>query len=301
MNDQTNGNSKSLEAKLKELQVELQERERDIAKYRSELSKANHRLENLIGQLQSELRTVQAVQKALVPTEFPNISGFEFSTKFIPSLISGGDYFDIFSHEDRLRFGLVMASCSGHATSALLLSVLLKLTGRMEARKGAEPDKVVSEILNELTPHLEGANTAELFYALVDRRSYEMSFCRLGDLVALHQSFPSGELKILESSGPAITAQSSSRVQIQSLTLNPRDKLILCTKGITETANLEGEAYGLPRLSQSLTEGLKKGVHEVRNQVLYDLQKYAHGTEPQRDQTILVLEVKDRVIKLAKI
>ena len=46
--------------------------------------------------------------------------------------------------------------------------------------------------------------------------------------------------------------------------------------------------------------GPKRGVHELRNHILYEVQKFTGHNEPLRDQTIVVLEVKDKVIKLAK-
>ena len=87
---------------VQELEREVNAREKDLAVFRSQLIKANQSLESLIEKVAEEVKTAALVQKVLVPTEFPNIPGFEFSTKFIPSPISGGDYFDIFEHEDRL-------------------------------------------------------------------------------------------------------------------------------------------------------------------------------------------------------
>lgn len=289
-----------LKKQIKDLTAELAEREQDIVKYREQLVSANTRLETLIGQISQELKLAQAIQNTLIPTEFPNIPGFEFSTKFIPSMVSGGDYFDIFSHESKLRFGIVMASCSGHTLSSLFLSVLLKMSGQMEARKGADPESILKMLHEELSPVLKEGGSIDLFYGLVDRRNYEMTYCQLGNVAGLHQVFPGGEIRPLEATGPAMSERFAGELNSKSFNLNPRDKLVLCTRGIVETRNLEEETFGLLRLSRSVQEGVRKGVHEVRNQVLYDLQKFAAGQSPKRDQTVLVIEVKDRVIKLAK-
>jgi phosphoserine phosphatase RsbU/P len=291
---------KILKKRIVDLERELAERERDLAKYRDELAGANTRLEALIGQLHGEIKIAHALQKAIVPTEFPHIPGFEFSTKFVPSLVSGGDYFDVFSHEDRLRFGIVVASSSGHTMSALFLSVLLKFTGQMEARKGAEPEKVMEQMAAELLANIDDNARADIFYGLVDRRSYELSYCRLGDVAAMHQNFAGGDLKLLESTGAPLTKSFNGPITAKTVALNPRDKLVLCTRGVAETKSLQGEPFGLPRLSRAVAEGSRRGVHEVRNQILFDVQKYSSGADPQRDLTVVVVEVKDRVIKLAK-
>ena len=286
--------------RIKELEDEVKERQADLKRFRDELGRANVQLETLIEQLRQELKLVHVVQKALVPTEFPHISGFDFSTKFFPSHISGGDYFDIFEHQDRFRFGIIVSSASGHSMSALLLSVLLKMTGQIEAKRGSDPHQVLREMHEQLKEHLSGDDQADMFYALVDRRNYEMKYIRAGTVIALHQNFVTGEVQALDSSLGPMNAEFDSPPGCSVLALNPRDRVVLCTRGVIEARNVQGESYGLERVTRSFLTGPKRGVHELRNHILYEVHKFAQGTEPVRDQTLVVLEVKDKVIKLAK-
>ncbi len=290
---------------IEELREELADREKDLAYFRLQLSQANLRLEGLIDQLQQELRVAQALQKALVPTELPHIPGFELSSKFVPSLISGGDYFDVFEHENKFRFGVLMASSSGHSMSALFLSVLLKLTGRLEARQGAQPDKVLSQMIQELSPGLSDSSRADVFYGVVDRRSYELNYCRVGEGASLLQWSANGDIEVLQPCAGPIEPGFKDPLSSQSLSLNPRDRLVLCTRGILQAKNPDGEDFGLERLLKALREvgpagSANGGVHDLRNNILYSVQKFSAGQELVRDMTVLVLEVKDRVIKLAK-
>jgi serine phosphatase RsbU (regulator of sigma subunit) len=82
--------------------------------------------------------------------------------------------------------------------------------------------------------------------------------------------------------------------------LNPRDRVVLCTRGVIEAQNAAGESYGVERVTRSFLGAPKRGVHELRNHILYEVQKFSGHTDPSRDQTRVVLEVKDTVIKLAK-
>lgn len=287
-------------SRISELEVELKEREADLKRFRDELARANSKLEVLISQLDGELKMAHVIQKLLVPTEFPHISGFEFSTKFVPSHIAGGDYFDIFEHDDRFRFGVIVASSSGHTMSALLLSVLLRMTGQLEARKGSEPHQVLKDMAAQLKENLTDLDSADLFYSLIDRRNFDMRFIKAGDLVALHHSYVTNEVKALDSSLGPMSKVFSPPAQSGSLMLNPRDRLVLCTRGVIEAVNGQGEKYGMERVTRSFLNGPKRGVHELRNHILYEVQKFSGGKDPSRDQTIVVLEVKDKVIKLAK-
>ena len=175
-----------LEKRVKELEEELLARESDLALFRKEFERTNKKLENLIIHLGNEVQAAHAIQKALVPTKIPSISGFDFSTKFISGLQSGGDYFDIFEHDDRSRFGIIIASSSSYGMSALLISTLLKLTSQMETRSDSEPIQWLQRIAEELVPHIEDNATTDILYGLYDRRSSEFSFCKAGEIIGLH-------------------------------------------------------------------------------------------------------------------
>lgn len=294
-------NSKEhLQSRIHELEEEIKAREKDLAVFRRELVTANRRLEALIGELNQELKVVYAIQSHLVPTEIPNIPGFDFSSQFLPSFARGGDYFDVFEHEDRSRFGVIVASSTGHMMSALLLSVLLKFTSRMEARRGSEPHLMLKKIVEDLLVNVQGNDQAEIFYGLFDRRNFSLDYAKAGDVVALHYSSSANELKLLKPTSPAIGLGFNEEIITQSVALNPRDKLIFCTKGVVEARNLEGLEFGQDRLYKSILEYATRDVHVLRNQIFYQLKKYTSGQEPPRDMTVVVAEVKDRVIKLAR-
>ncbi len=290
----------ALQERIEELEQEVQEREKDVQLFRDELRTANKKLEYLISELNQDLKTLLALQKVLIPTEIPNIPGFEFSTKFIPSMQTGGDYFDIFEHEDKAHFGLIVACSSGPMMSALLLSILLKLTGQMEARSGAQPNVVLKKVINDLVPQMDEGCSADLLYGMFDRRNFEFIYSRLGDVVALRYDYGEAELKTLSKQQSPVVPGFDAEFDCEAVQLHPRDKLIFCSKGIYEVKNLEGKVYGQDRLFKSIFEASGKSVHELRNHILYQVQKFLGGQEPPRDMTVVVMEVKDKVIKLAK-
>ncbi len=290
----------SLKSRVRELEVELSERERDLGVFRDELSKANSQLEQFIKQISQELKMASLIQKALVPTEFPNIPGFEFSTKFTPSPISGGDYFDIFEHEDKFRFGIVVASSSGYSMSSLFLSVLLMMTGQLEARKGAAPDRILELMAKELVPTIQSADQANVFYAVVDRRSFEMTYSGAGRVIGLLYCFATGKLQRLEWQTPAFQQGFEARLMPTTIALGARDRIILCTEGVVRALDPKGETFGEERLYKTILAAPRLGVHDLRNEILYQIERFTQGRDLPQDLTVVVTEVKDRVIKLAK-
>ena len=290
----------SLQNRVRELETELGDREKDLSVFRAELARANSQLERFIKQITQELKMASLIQKALVPTEFPNIPGFEFSTKFVPSPISGGDYFDIFEHEDKFRFGVVLASSSGYSMSALFLSVLLKMTGQLEARKGTSPDRILELMGKELVPNIQSADQANVFYAVVDRRSFEMTYSGAGRIIGLLFSYGSGKLQRLEMEQQPFQQGFHAELKSSTISLSARDRLVFCSEGIVQALNPKDEAFGEERLYKAILAAPRLGVHDLRNEIFYQLERFTQGRDLPQDVTVVVTEVKDRVIKLAK-
>jgi len=290
----------SLQQRVRELEAELLEREKDLAVFRDELNRANEQLEQFIKQIGQELKIASLIQKALVPTEFPNIPGFEFSTKFVPSPISGGDYFDIFEHEDKFRFGIVLASSSGYGMSALFLSVLLKMTGQLEARKGTSPDRILEMMAQELVPNIQAQDRANVFYGVFDRRSFEMTYSGVGGMVGLLLSYGTGKLQRLEWESTPFQVGFNATLKSKAVSLGPRDRVILVSEGAIKALNPKGEAFGEERLYKTVLAAPRLGVHDLRNEIFYQIERFTKGRELPHDVTVIVAEVKDRVIKLAK-
>ncbi|RME17330.1 MAG: sigmaB regulation protein RsbU [Bdellovibrio sp.] len=288
--------------RIQELEAEVAQREQDLKLYREELEKANQKLEGLLEKIQRELDVAKRLHHYLVPTELPHIPGFEISTKFVPSYVQGGDCFDLFEHEDKARFGLLLTSASGHTMSALLLTVILKLTGQMEARKGAPPDQVLGTLIQEVLPQIPQGDEADLFYGVCDRRHFEFSYCLVGNIYAYYlPSSPDQKepVQTLSSCTGPLRGSFDHNMKSFQLSLHPRDRLVFCTRGIVEALSPQGEPFGEERLLGLLNEN-KQNVHDLRQEIFYQVQKFSQIKEPRRDQTVVVLEVKDRIIKLAK-
>lgn len=289
-----------LKERISELEHELAVKEAELHRYRLELTKANTAVEKMIAQVSQEIRFAQLMQKYLSPTEFPNVHGFEFSTKFLPGTRSGGDYFDIFEHEDKLKFGILISSASGYVLSSLLLSMIIKLSSEIEARRGLEPHKLVAQLAKDVVPSIQSEDKASVFYGVIDRRNYEIQYCSVGNIDGFLQVQGQDGLVELNPTGPSLSKDFNTEPQSRTLQLNPRDRLILATEGLKMSQNALGVAWGSQNLVDAINRAPKHGVHELRNEILFANEKYSGKSEPVRDQTLIVTEVKDRVIKLAK-
>ena len=287
-----------LKLRITQLEAQLSDREQDLKIYKDELAKANQELRGLIDRVGEQLRRAHRLQKLLVPTEFPNIQGFEFSTKFQASSLSGGDYFDIFEHYDKMRFGLFLSSASGYGMSALFLSILMRMTYDIEDSKNRDPSYIMAEIVRELTQEGEEGDHAAIFYGVFDRRKFQLSYCNLGQPLMIHYESQSGELRWLDPHADAHkVGQELPVLKHEVIDLNPKDKLILCSTGFLELESPEGDTWGIEDVLSVVKANINRDVHELRNEIFFQAQKFS--ATPSRDLTVIVTEVKERIMKLA--
>lgn len=292
--------SEYLLKRIQELEEEVSRKDQDLKIYKRELNEANTELEKLIIQVHDQLRQSLKVQKFLVPTEFPNIPGFDFSTKFSSSSVSGGDYFDIFEHFDKMRFGLFLSSASGYGMSALFLSVLMKMTYEIEDSKSKSPQSVLMDIFLEMQTQSQPQDQSAIFYGVFDRRKFQMTYCNVGQPLAIHYQSASNKIQLLPGGGEGFSTQKSMadyKISNQTVDLNPKDKLIFCSSGFLSLQNASGHHWGLDEILSIIKQNVSKDVHELRNEIFYQALKFSK--EQPKDLTVIVTEVKERIMKLA--
>ena len=282
--------------KIKELNADLMQKDRIIENFKKEMLSANKRLESLIAQINRHYKLLQKLQYQLVPTELPNVPGFEFSHKFAPSFINGGDYFDIYNGKKNLKFGIFVSSCSGHSASALLLSVLLKNSQELDKTKHISSKKMLNVLLKELKEQLGEADRVSLIYATIDRRTLQAKISRLGS--CLGYILRNNELIPMGEESPEFSTSFTEEINEEKLNLESKDQLIFVSAGLVKIQNLSGEEFGLERLYQSILAS-SGGVHELRNSIFMAAKKHSQGGELRQDLTVVTASVKGNVLKLA--
>ncbi len=296
------GREKELEEKIKDLEKQLAKKSCEIDEYKRNVLSIDKDLKGILERVQEDLQSVRQLQRQLVPIELPRIPDFEISSKFIGSLISGGDYFDIFELSDKMKFGILLSSASGHGTSALVLSILLKMTSQFhQSQSSLSPLDMAQVMIDTMSAQMKPKDTVDFFYGVIDRRTFDLTYVQLGDIFCFHYKADTLTLTDLISQAPPFNKDFESRLlKEHSISLDPNDIIVLCSKGISLAENTEGEGFGKERIKEIIVQNSQRTVHDVRNEIVFQMKRYTGKKDPDRDVTVLVAEVKDRVLRLAK-
>jgi phosphoserine phosphatase RsbU/P len=115
-----------------------------------------------------ERTAAEALQRSLLPTVLPTISGLSFAARYIPGAASGvgGDWYDVFTLPGH-RVGVVMGDVVGHGLAAAVVMGRLRSALRAYALDVDDPGEVLRK-LNRKATHFEDGAMATVCYAVVD-------------------------------------------------------------------------------------------------------------------------------------
>jgi len=252
-----------LEQELRKLKNELEQKNTDLAFYREELDRINQGLAKLLMGLDQDLTAIRTVFKYLVPSRFPHISGFQFSTKYISGMRFNGDYIDVFEQKDKFKFNLIMSTTSGPALTALLIGFLLKFGRDFGEEKGVtSPKDFLNRVVAEIKEKNEKPTDIQLACALINKRTYELE-CEIHGGVKCY--FQQGDT-------PEDVLEINSKDGNKKIKLNSYDRFLLVSPGLLGALNQSGEAFGSAPVVNSI--------------------------KTMQDVSLIILSVDNNVIKL---
>lgn len=240
-----------------------------------------------------DLRTAAEIQSHLLPHKFPQNEAVEIEALSHPSMLIGGDYYDVLEVDDR-HLGFVIADVSGKGASAALVMTECRAMMRLSAEGELSPAKVLRRVNRMLQPDMRPGMFVALFYGIIDLDTKIMQFCRAGHEppILLH---PDGEVDQLPGGGLAVGLDEGElfdeMLEEHEVQLNEGDLLALYTDGITEATNPQGEEFERVRLATSLERHLDRPLDEVVKTVDRYVRNFCVLEPNHDDRTLLLVRV----------
>jgi serine phosphatase RsbU (regulator of sigma subunit) len=92
-----------------------------------------------------------------------------------------------------------------------------------------------------------------------------------------------------------------AELKTESVDFEPKDKLILCSPGLLKVKSKDGESFGEERFYSIIKKSAQSDVHNIRNEIFFQAQQFAQDKNLPQDLTAIVVEAKERVLKLAPV
>ncbi|HUJ29791.1 MAG TPA: SpoIIE family protein phosphatase [Candidatus Acidoferrum sp.] len=265
----------------------------DISEQKSaeaQLREANSRLEERHKEIEEELALAARVQQSLAPKSIV-WGGARVDTYFHPVHRIGGD-FGLVSPQDDDHLNLLVFDVSGHGIGAALVANRLYSETMTQLRARASLADMLRQLNRFVMQNLGGS----VFFftvaaARLDRGARRMVFAGAGHPPGMVVS-PGQEPRLLESRSMVLGALPNA-VDVEAaldVDLDPGDRIVLYTDGITDVFNAQGEMLGVPGIQKFVRETSALPFTEMKQGILDRVAAWREGP-PSDDVSLVLVEV----------
>ncbi|MBF0276246.1 MAG: SpoIIE family protein phosphatase [SAR324 cluster bacterium] len=243
-------------------------------------------------QTNEELEQAKSTQLAILPQTTPVIPFMKIATKYVSMEQIGGDLYDIFEFDEE-NVGVLVADVTGHGIPAALISCMSSSLFNAFASKESSPEKVLTQVNDELTVRMPEAKFVTAFYATYDSNSQIFSYAVAGHPEA-YVIRESGEvIGLADQLGLPLGIFSSdiSGFGSASIKLQKNDRIFLYTDGIVEIANPEKEMFGANRLQKFLLESKSIPLNEMLDKLYSHALSFSRRSSFDDDITLLAFDI----------
>lgn len=241
--------------------------------------------------LDQDLQVAAEIQRILLPTNEPDIPGYQISGINVPARQVSGDYYDYIRVDDA-HCGIAIADVSGKGVPASLIMAMCRSVLRSNAPAQHSPAAVLRLVNAQLFPDIREDMFISMAYAIVEHGSPVITLCRAGHDAPLLYRARDRTVSKINPPGMALGIDSGevfNRVAGDfSLTLEPDDCLIFYTDGVTEALDTEGEEFGMAHVIASIQASAAEGPAQMIARLTDDLRAFV-GNQPQHDDITLIV------------
>ncbi len=242
-------------------------------------------------ELERELRIVADEQRKLLPDKLPHIDGLNLAVHYETSRYAGGDYYDIIKLPAN-QWGFMMADAAGHSTRAAVLVAMTCTLLRSYPEAPTDPAKAMNRI-NEHLCDLAHNTFITALYAVYDANTRTLRMARAGHPPPLLFRPEDGKAVELPCKGVwPMAVDPYDEVPLVETTLQPGDRLMLYTDGITEACSPEGEYYEIERLCEQFSQKNDDDPQKIIAAIIENVKNFTGGLPAQDDKAVLVLVVE---------
>ena len=236
-----------------------------------------------------EMELARRIQHSFLPEAFPEKTRFEVHAVNVAARGVSGDFYDVVPAGDALL--LAVADVEGKSVPAALLTAMLQASLRTQMTWVKSAADIMSNI-NTLCCRREGVQQFATFFLMRLTEDGRVVYSNAGHNAPLWMKGGT-ERVLLERGGMMFGVMEGAPFQEETLTLGPRDRIVVYTDGITERTNPAGEELGPDRFA-ALVASLppEMSARLATERIFQALDAFSQGVEPGDDQTLMVLQMR---------
>ncbi|MDA8307425.1 MAG: SpoIIE family protein phosphatase [Deltaproteobacteria bacterium] len=241
--------------------------------------------------IESELKIARNIQMSFLPKAFPPLPGntrVDIAARLEPARQIGGDLYDYFLIDDDQLF-FTVGDVSDKGIPAALFMAVTKTLLKGIAEKGMSPSEILHKCNLELCSGNESMMFVTLFCGILDLRSGRLRYSNAGHEhpFIVRQGGRPETLSVPQ--GFFLGVNDEASYQTMEIALEPGDRLIVYTDGVTEAVNGAGELYSHANLVTQIQSCGSLSADGIASNIMESVKNFSSGVPQADDITLLAV------------
>lgn len=252
----------------------------------SQIGSALHGAE--LYRMEQELSLAGQIQSSFLPTDLPQLPGWEITAALKPARQTAGDFYDVIPLPNG-RLAILIADVADKGMGAALYMALCRTLLRTYALEyHTRPDFCMKVTNRRILMDTDVTMFVTVFYGVLDPTSGKLVYCNAGHNPPLLVRAPaSGGVEPLTRTGMALGAVPAQDWDRGIVQISPRDQLILYTDGLTDAQDATGAFFGRDRLVALARAHAGCPAREVQDHLLHAVSAFTGEAAQFDDITLL--------------
>ena len=249
---------------------------------------------------EEDLAIANHIQTSMLPLNFDDYSAHEELNIYAimnAALEVGGDFYDFFSIDDE-KVCFLIGDVSGKGIPAALFMAKAQTTIKGLSAFDLTPAQILERTNNILNERNEEMFFVTIWIGILNIKTGELSYAVAGHNPPLiyrkdgDYEYMESRTDIIDADNIAVGVMPDMKYSDFSDRLNPGDKILLYTDGVTDAMNNLKEQFGEDRLKDYLNVDVVSSPRQTIEGLMGEISKFAED-EPQFDDiTIMSVEFK---------
>ncbi len=241
-------------------------------------------------QLERDLALARDIQQRLLPTQEPEVQGYDIAGWNKPADETGGDCYDYVPLKNG-RLGVLMADVTGHGVGPALIAAECRALVRALASVSADPFEILARANELIHPDLDSGRFVTTFFGALDPVEHRVDYLSAGHGPLLHYHHASGVTReIAATTFPMGILSELETGHAPPIALRRGDMLVLVTDGFFEWANLKGEQFGTKRLADLIHTHRNLPAADIIARLHTSVTTFGQNTPQNDDLTAVIIK-----------
>lgn len=240
--------------------------------------------------LEQKLDLARSIQSNFVPSESPDIPGYQVAGFTKPATWVGGDYYDFISANGAHKQIFSLADVTGKGIPASLLMASVRSVLRTQFENNHPLTKTIGLVNRSIYRDTPIEKFITLFCGQLNSQSHTFTYVNAGHTDTFHIDFKNREINHLNEGGLMLGIQLDSSYEHGRTSLEPGEQIVIYSDGISEARNANGDLYSEVRFQEWLLDHPDCTPSETIELLIEDVKEFRESENQNDDITLMVIK-----------